>query len=110
MVLDSTCFATGKHLKYILAVLNSKIGYYLLQNSPKTGTGDLLISVQAIEPLQIPNISDSDKCKIINLVDILLSLKDIHSIAEIENEIELMIYKFYNFSVEEITFIKSLFQ
>ena len=30
------------------------MGHYLLQNAPKTGTGDLLISVQAIDPLQIP--------------------------------------------------------
>ena len=26
----------------------------MLQEAPKTGTGDLLISVQAIEPLKIP--------------------------------------------------------
>ena len=30
------------------------MGHYLLKDSPKTGTGDLLISVQAIEPLRIP--------------------------------------------------------
>ncbi|MDR3272810.1 MAG: type II restriction endonuclease, partial [Flavobacteriaceae bacterium] len=53
-VLDSTCFATGKNLKYLLGILNSKLGNYMLQDSPKTGTGDLLISVQAIEPLKIP--------------------------------------------------------
>jgi len=45
LVLDSTCFATGKNLKYLLGMLNSKFGNYLLQDSPKTGTGDLLISV-----------------------------------------------------------------
>jgi hypothetical protein len=109
MVLDSTCFATGKHLKYLLAVLNSKIGYYLLQNSPKTGTGDLLISVQAIEPLRIPKISYSDECKVINLVDILLSLKSIPNVVEIENEIDHIVYKFYDFTKEEIMYIKSIF-
>jgi hypothetical protein len=54
MALDSTCFATGKHIEYLVVVLNSKLGNYLLQESPKTGTGDLLISVQAVEPIRIP--------------------------------------------------------
>ena len=30
------------------------MGHYLLKDSPKTGTGDLLVSVQAIEPARIP--------------------------------------------------------
>jgi len=54
LALDSTCFATGNHIPFLVCVLNSKMGHYLLQNAPKTGTGDLLISVQAIDPLQIP--------------------------------------------------------
>ncbi|HFK5599029.1 TPA: TaqI-like C-terminal specificity domain-containing protein, partial [Elizabethkingia anophelis] len=52
--LDSTCFATGSYVKYLVAVLNSQFGKYILKDSPKTGTGDLIISVQAIEPLLIP--------------------------------------------------------
>lgn len=52
--LDSTCFASGSQLANLACVLNSKIGHYLLKDSPCTGTGDLLISVQAIEPLRIP--------------------------------------------------------
>ena len=57
--LDSTCFATGSQLSYLACVLNSKIGHYLLKDSPCTGTGDLLISVQAIEPLKIPMLSNN---------------------------------------------------
>ena len=54
--LDSTCFASGTQLAYLTCVLNSKIGHYLLKDSPCTGTGDLLVSVQAIEPLKIPMV------------------------------------------------------
>lgn len=57
--LDSTCFASGSQLAYLTCVLNSKIGHYLLKDSPCTGTGDLLISVQAIEPLKIPMVSNN---------------------------------------------------
>lgn len=52
--LDSTCFAAGEHIEYLCCVLNSMMGHYLLKDSPKTGTGDLLVSVQAIEPAHIP--------------------------------------------------------
>ena len=52
--LDSTCFATGEHIEFLCCVLNSLMGHYLLKDSPKTGTGDLLVSVQAIEPACIP--------------------------------------------------------
>src|SRR5690606_7827281 len=63
--LDSTCFATGGiYIKYLVMILNSKFGKYLMKDSPKTGTGDLLISVQAIEPLQIPIPNKSDLEKI----------------------------------------------
>src|SRR5699024_1825473 len=54
MTLDSTCFATGKHIKFLVAILNSKMGHHMMKDAPQTGTGDLLISVQAIEPLKIP--------------------------------------------------------
>ena len=57
--LDSTCFATGKHIPYLCCVLNSSMGHYLLNGAPRTGTGDLLISVQAVEPVRVPVIDDS---------------------------------------------------
>ena len=52
--LDSTCIATGSHAKLITAYLNSLLGNYLLSFSPKTGTGDLIVSVQAIESILMP--------------------------------------------------------
>lgn len=59
--LDSTCFATGNHIQYLCCVLNSSMGHYLLNGAPRTGTGDLLISVQAVEPVRVPVIDDSDE-------------------------------------------------
>ena len=52
--LDSTCIATGGHIPFLCCVLNSAMGHYLLKDAPKTGTGDLLVSVQAIDPIRIP--------------------------------------------------------
>jgi len=95
-VLDSTCFATGNNLKYLLAILNSKMGNYMLQEAPKTGTGDLLISVQAIEPLEIPVPVTVDLIKI----ETLLEEKEY-------NAIDKLVYELYRLTNEEINFIES---
>ena len=95
-VLDSTCFATGSHIKYLLGILNSKLGNYMLQDSPKTGTGDLLISVQAIEPIKIP-IPNS---KIERQIEEMLQIEDYQNIDR-------LIYEIYKLSEEEIQFISS---
>jgi hypothetical protein len=95
VTLDSTCFATGKNLKYLVSILNSKFGNYMLQDSPKTGTGDLLISVQAIEPLKIP----MPKTEIEQKMEIMLQKKDYQ-------EIDALVYKMYGLEEEEIEFIE----
>lgn len=101
MALDSTCFATGKYIKFLVAVLNSKMGHYLMKDAPQTGTGDLLISVQAIEPLKIP-IPDTSTEKVIG--------KIINNILEnqsmtLEKELDQIIYGMYELNNEEIAFI-----
>lgn len=58
--LDSTCFAIGENIEFVCCVLNSPMGHYLLKDAPKTGTGDLLISVQAVEPIKLPLISKDE--------------------------------------------------
>ncbi len=95
IVLDSTCFATGKHIEYLTAILNSKFGNYMLQDAPKTGTGDLLISVQAIEPIKIPIPDDDTESQIANLLQ-----------EAKYHEIDLLVYGMYNLSSEEIAFIE----
>lgn len=103
--LDSTCFATGNDLKYILGFLNSIISKRdLLNNAPKTGTGDVITSVQALEPLLIPQITEEEKKEIIRLVDICLIEKenDINAdISTYEMEINYVFFKSFNFNEEE---------
>jgi len=107
MALDSTCFATGKHVKYLTAFLNSKTGKYMLKDSPQTGTGDLLISVQAIEPLKIPLISEQEQETFNQLIDQIMT-NIIHGIDSIKLEqfINKKIYSLFKFSLEEINFIE----
>lgn len=74
--LDSTCIATGEKIKYLTAVLNSKAGLYqLFKTSPQTGTGDQIISVQALEPLLVHYPSDEVESKFNLMVDYILFIK-----------------------------------
>jgi hypothetical protein len=99
--LDSTCFATGSFIKFLILFLNSKMGNYMLQDSPKTGTGDLLISVQAIEPLKIPIPPKEDEENFNLLFDKVFIENDLDKITKFENEINNLIFNLYNFSENE---------
>jgi len=106
--LDSTCFATGKNLKFLTLLLNSPMGKYLLKNSPKTGTGDLLISVQAIEPIKVPTISINENDEYEQLFDNLL--KSIHEkqnemTEQLHTSINDKLFKLYNLNQSEINYI-----
>ena len=107
-VLDSTCFATGSMIKYLTAVLNSELGHYMLQDSPKTGTGDLIISVQAIEPLRVPIPSNDIQFKIERLVDDILQGDITEDFSMIKKEIDRIVFELYDINQEEIDYIESI--
>lgn len=74
--LDSTCIATGEKIKYLTAVLNSKVGLFqLFKTSPQTGTGDQIISVQALEPLLVHYPSLETELKFNLIVDYILFIR-----------------------------------
>ncbi len=103
LCLDSTCFATGEKIPYLSSILNSKLLLYrLLKTSPKTGTGDQIISVQAIEPLPVvyPN-SDIEKLVCTIFDQILIDKKAGKDTQKLEDKIDLMVYKLYELTYEE---------
>ena len=96
--LDSTCFATGNNIEYLCGVLNSPMGHYILKASPKTGTGDLLISVQAVEPIKVPQISQAENDTFTYYLD-----------TNNEEEINRKVFKLYDLSNDEINYINENF-
>ena len=106
LCLDSTCFASGKHIEYLVAVLNSKMGHYLLREAPKTGTGDLLISVQAVEPLKIPILNDESEFYTLGN-EILRKQNNHQETLDLEEKLDHKIYKLYALSDEEVMFVQN---
>lgn len=98
--LDSTCFAAGEHIEYLCCVLNSLMGHYLLKDSPKTGTGDLLVSVQAIEPARIPYNAQYDR-----QLSSLLGIQIANPSNAIEKEINDIVFTLYGLSLNEREYV-----
>lgn len=110
--LDSTCIATGKKIKYLTALLNSKLcQYQLFEKSPRTGMGDLIISVQALHPLQVYYPGDEEEQTIVNLVDQILEKKDNdEDTTDLEIQIDLKVYHWYGLSYEEVKVVDEEFE
>ena len=111
--LDSTCIATGKKVKFLAAVLNSSVSHYQLFNlAPKTGTGDLIVSVQALEPLLVPPITETNQdivTQIENQVDKIITTKHTNPEADVsayEDDIDKLVYELYNLTSQEIHIVE----
>ncbi len=82
------------------------MGHYLLNGAPRTGTGDLLISVQAVEPIRIPPIPPTlnDTCK--NLIDNILHNPG----TTAEDEVDDLIFSLYGLTDEEKEYLIANFR
>jgi len=87
--------------------LNSKLGNYLLQDSPRTGTGDLILSVQAIDPIRIPLPNKNNDNLVSSIEQHVTKIID-HYSKKIDDELNTMIYKLYRLTPQEIQIIENL--
>ena len=112
--LDSTCIATGEKVKYLTGYV--KFSFVSLSKlfglAPKTGTGDLIVSVQALEPLLVPPIKEANQhlvTQIEDRVDSILDAKRTNADADttaLEKEIDQIVYSLYDLTPEEIAIVE----
>ena len=76
------------------------MGHYLLKDSPKTGTGDLLVSVQAIEPACIPYNAQYD-----GQLSSLLGIQISNPSNSTEKEINDIVFTMYGLSPNEREYV-----
>lgn len=108
--LDSTCIATGSKVKFLSAVLNSKMcKRELFRLSPKTGTGDLIISVQALNPLKVPMPTNKQEGEICILLDKIIEAKKQKNNADttvLEYQLDRLVYQLYDLTEVEIKMVE----
>jgi len=106
-VMDTTHFMTGQHLKYLLGVLNSKLGRYMLRDSPRLSNGDMQISIATLETLKIPMPNTKIESEMIMLVN--KRTLDSHFIdyKELDKKINQRVYDIYELDAEEKEYIET---
>lgn len=77
----------------------------MLKDAPKTGTGDLLVSVQAIEPIQIPQVGSEMNLIFKRLLEELIKGESLTN----EKEISRKIFKLYDLSLDKQSYIEENF-
>jgi len=97
-------------LKYILAILNSKLGNYMYKlMSCESGKVFAQVKLTIVRSLPIKIANKEQQKQIINLVDQILSLKKNNSFADtsiLEKEIDRLVYQLYGLTEEEIKIVE----
>ena len=104
-IMDTTCCMTGQHLKYLLGVLNSKLGYYMLRDSPHLSNGEVHINTLTLEAMKIPIPNVKIESEMISLVNKRTSDAYQSEYKEIDEKINQFVYDLYGLDAEEREYI-----
>ena len=109
---DKTNFImTGKNLKYIMAVLSSKLGFYIFYNfysKITLGSEAFQYRENSLEPFRIPKVDKKTEDKIVGLVNkVIVGKKNNEDTRELEEEIDRIVYRLYDLTEEEINIIEN---
>ena len=93
--------------KYILAVLNSRLGdWYIRQLGVTRNGGYFEYKPMFVEQLPVPMIPDNEQANFIRMVDKVLIAKTLgENSSMLEEEIDKLVYLLYGLTEEEISFI-----
>jgi len=111
IVVDMTAFILKSNSLYLLAILNSKLTEYLMQiwGIERRG-GYLEYKTQYVEKLPIKKIQESQQQPFITRVEKILSLKKQNlDTTALEKEIDVMVYKLYELTYDEVKIIDKNF-
>jgi len=107
-IMDTTCFATGQHLKYLLGVFNSKLGGYMLRDAPRLSNGDMHINIPTLEALKIPIPNIKFETEVISLVNKRTSDAYQNDFEELDYNINQLVYDMYGLDTDEREYIEEI--
>jgi len=103
-------FITGKNLRYLLAILNSKLAkWYFNEISTSSGMGTNRWLKYKIEQLPIKDIAEDKQVPFVQFVNQILSAKNDDSnsnTCDLENEIDQLVFELYGLTEEEIKIVE----
>jgi adenine-specific DNA-methyltransferase len=95
--------------KYVLAVLNSRLGdWYIRQLGVTRNGGYFEYKPMFVEQLPVPSLPESEQSEYIALVDkVILAKNSGEDSSRLEEEINCLVYELYGLTETEIEFIRS---
>ncbi|MDR2469931.1 MAG: hypothetical protein LBD27_05560 [Tannerella sp.] len=106
-ILEPACFLVGQRLKFLLAVLNSKMGRYLLRDLPQLPDGRVQIHFPALTALKVPVPNIRTESELISWVNRRTSDAHPEEHKTVERKINEYIYEMYCLNQKERDFIES---
>jgi hypothetical protein len=104
---NTSYFISGNNLKYLLALLNSNFINFAFLKFYQSGGIEGEITLQAIEKIPIPPLSESDQEPFVLLVAQIIAKKEQQiNTTELEAQIDQLVYKLYNLTEEEIKIVE----
>ena len=107
-LLNTVFFMVGDNIKYLLAILNSKLihWYFLTCTGTTSGVGTNRWLKYTVETIPVPRISSQEEAAFISAVDtLLLYKKEKKDTSTTENEIDKLVFQVYGLDDKEIEFI-----
>ncbi|HSV88866.1 MAG TPA: N-6 DNA methylase [Bacteroidales bacterium] len=107
VVLNTGYILSGESIKYILAVLNSSLGRVLVKNYVvRLSERQFRMLAMSVNQFPIPPLSKQEQKPFIELVDKILAGKENdQNTSALEEEIDLMVYRLYDLSYDEVRVI-----
>ena len=106
----TTFLLTGGSIKYLCAVLNSKLTRWFLENvAPTSGMGTLRWKKVYVERLPIPRIAGSNQRPFDQMIDTILRATEHDpnsNTADAEAKIDQMVYQLYGLTASEISAVE----
>ena len=113
--LDTTRILTGKHLTYLLGILNSKFFLFAFKNyyaGGHLGAKGVRFKSEFMKNFPVPPITETNQqvvTRIKILVEKIIGIKHTDAdvdISHLENEIDKLVYELYNLTEDEIAIVE----